>query len=53
MKQIFGLSYNTIVLYGNTNKIHYTFIGDIYYYPVDEINKILKKNSNFEMVKVF
>lgn len=52
LKEIFGLSDNTIVQYRNTNKIPYTFIGDVYFYPVDEINKILISNSNFKMTKL-
>ena len=50
LKQIFGLADNTIIQYRNTNKIPYTYIGEIYYYPVNEICKILKANSNYDMV---
>ena len=52
LKELFGLSDNTICSYRVNNKIPYTYIGDIYYYPVDEINKILKTNSNYDMVQI-
>ncbi|HXB44888.1 MAG TPA: helix-turn-helix domain-containing protein [Puia sp.] len=47
LKEIFGLSDNTIIEYRDNNIIPVTSIGNIYYYPVDKINEILKKNSNY------
>lgn len=52
LKKVFGLSDNTIIKYRENNFIPYTQLGEIYFYPVDEINKILKKNSNFDLFKL-
>lgn len=46
LKDLFGLSDNTIISYRDNNIIPFTKLGQIYYYPVDEINKILLENSN-------
>jgi len=46
LKKIFGLSENTIISYRKKNILPFTTIGDVYYYPVKEINKILEQNSN-------
>ncbi len=48
LKNKFGLANKTIQTYRESNVLPYTFIGEIYFYPVDEINKIMEKNSNFQ-----
>lgn len=50
LKEFFGLSDNTIISYRDNNIIPYTKLGEIYYYPIDEIDKILQKNSNYDLV---
>jgi len=45
LKQLFGLSNNTIIKYRENGTLPYTRIGDVYLYEVDEINKILKRNE--------
>lgn len=49
LKKYFGLSDNTILDYRQKNKLPYSKIGDIYYYPIDEIEKLLIRNSNFDL----
>lgn len=49
LKQIFGLSDNTILKYRETGVIPYTFLDNIFFYPKDEIEKILQENSNWEL----
>ena len=51
LKDFFGLSDNTIISYRDNNIIPFTKLGEIYYYPVDEIDKILQKNSNYDLLK--
>lgn len=47
LKRIFGLSDNTISDYRNKGIIPFTKLGEIYYYPVVQIEEILRSNSNF------
>ena len=47
LREIFKLSDNTIYDYRTKGIIPCTKIGEIYYYPVAEINKILDNNANF------
>ena len=51
LKDKFGLSDNTITSYRDKNILPFTKLGDIYCYPVDEINSILEKNSNYDYFK--
>lgn len=51
LRELFGLSDNTILSYRQKNILPYTRIGDIYYYPIEEIEKILKSNGNYELVR--
>lgn len=51
LKEFFGLSDNTIISYRDNNIIPFTKLGEIYYYPIDEIDNILQKNSNFDLFK--
>ncbi|RXG30658.1 helix-turn-helix domain-containing protein [Leeuwenhoekiella marinoflava] len=44
LKLLFGISQNTIIKYRNEGHIPFTTIGDLYLYPVKEIDKILSKN---------
>ncbi len=50
LKELFGLSDNTIISYRDLNILPFTKLGEIYYYPVDEIDTILLKNSNFDLL---
>lgn len=49
LKKIFGLSDNTILKYRETGIIPYTYLDNIYYYPIQDLDKILKENSNYEL----
>ena len=51
LKRIFGFSDNTIISYRDYNILPYTKIGDIYFYPVNEIKMLLSKSGNFEYFK--
>ncbi|AZQ44855.1 helix-turn-helix domain-containing protein [Nonlabens ponticola] len=44
LKLLFGISQNTIIKYRNNGNIPFTTIGDVYLYPVEEIDKVLSKN---------
>jgi len=46
LKRIFSLSSNTIIKYREEGILPYTLLGEIYLYPVIEINQILEKNSS-------
>jgi hypothetical protein len=50
LKMYFGLSDNTILSYRDRNLLPYAKIGDIYYYPIAEIETILVRNSNFDLM---
>jgi len=50
LKTIFGLSDNTIYGYRAKGTIPFTKLGEIYYYPVEEINCILAQNSNYSKI---
>lgn len=50
LKMYFGLSDNTILSYRDKNFLPFTKIGDIYYYPIAEIESILVQNSNFDLM---
>ena len=45
LKQLFGLSNNTIIKYRENGTLPFTRLGDVYLYEVDEIKKILKLNE--------
>ena len=45
LKNIFGLSSNTIIKYRETGILPYTRLGDIYLYEVSLIDKILIQNK--------
>ena len=51
LKQIFGLSDNTILKYRDTGILPYTFLDNIYYYPIKGLEEVLKENSNWELFK--
>ena len=44
LKLHFGLSQNTIIKYRNNGYLPFTTIGDVYLYPVKEIEEILSNN---------
>lgn len=45
LRNIFGLSSNTIIKYRENGTIPYTRLGDVYLYEVKEIESILKNNK--------
>lgn len=45
LKEIFGLSNNTIIKYRETALLPYTKLGDIYLYEIAKIEKILTSNQ--------
>lgn len=45
LKNLFGLSSNTIIKYRETGILPYTRLGDIYLYEVAAIDKILTENK--------
>ena len=51
LKTKFGFSDNTIINYRESNVIPWTKIGGIYFYPVNELNKMLLDNSNYKLIK--
>ena len=51
LKEIYGLSDNTIKEYRDKNIIPHTSVGNIPFYPVIEFNQMLQRNSNFDMLK--
>jgi len=51
LKEIYGLSDNTIKEYRDRNIIPYTWIGTIPFYPVSDFNLMIKRNSNFDLIK--
>ena len=51
LKALFGLSDNTIISYRDQNLLPFTKLGEIYFYPIAEIERMLASNSNFSMVR--
>ncbi|MGZ0014826.1 helix-turn-helix domain-containing protein [Yeosuana sp. AK3] len=51
LKQLFGLSDNTIISYRDNNILPFTKLGEIFFYPIDKIDDILNKNSNYGLLK--
>ena len=51
LKKKFGFSDGTIINYREQNIIPWTKIGDIHYYPVEELNRMLFDNSNYNCMK--
>ena len=49
LKTKFGLSDGTIQNYREQNLIPFTKVGEIFYYPGSEFDKILRANSNSEL----
>jgi hypothetical protein len=49
LKKLFGLSDNTILTYRDKNILPFSRMGEIYYYPIAEIDNLLSKNSNFDL----
>ncbi len=48
LKSVFGLSSNTISKYRDDGILPYTMLGEIYLYPIAEVEKRLKKNSSYK-----
>ena len=51
LKSLFGLSDNTILKYRDKGILPYTYLDNIYYYPKEELEKILIENSNWELFR--
>lgn len=49
LKKLFGLSDNTIISYRDKNILPFSKLGEIYYYPIAEIDNIISKNSNYDL----
>jgi hypothetical protein len=49
LKELFGLSDNTICTYRDKNILPFSRMGEIYYYPIADIDNLLSKNSNFDL----
>jgi len=45
LKQLFGLSNNTIIKYRETGVLPYTKLGEVYLYDVKVIDSIIKENT--------
>ena len=45
IKELFGISSNTIIKYRETGILPYTHLGEVYLYEVKKIEEILKQNS--------
>ncbi len=46
LKILFGVSSNTIIKYREEGILPYTILGEIYLYPIIEVDKMLKKNAS-------
>jgi hypothetical protein len=49
LKENFGFCPNTIIKYREASIIPYTIIGEIYLYPVVQLEEILRTNSNWDL----
>lgn len=49
LKENFGLSPNTIIKYRESGVIPFTTIGDVYLYPINQLNDVLERNSNWDL----
>jgi len=49
LKSIFGLSDNTIIKYRDKGIIPYSFLDNIFFYPKEKIESILRENSNWDL----
>lgn len=49
LKELFGMSDNTILTYRDKNIIPFSIIGELYFYPIADIDALLTKNSNFDL----
>jgi hypothetical protein len=49
LKKLFGMSDNTICTYRDKNILPFSKLGEIYYYPIADIDALLSKNSNFDL----
>lgn len=49
LKVNFGLSPNTIIKYRESGVIPFTMLGDVYLYPINQLNDVLKRNSNWDL----
>jgi hypothetical protein len=47
LRELFGLSPNTIIKYRNNRVIPFTMMGDLYLYPIAKIDELLTNNSNY------
>jgi hypothetical protein len=49
LKEKFGLSHNTVIKYRETGIIPFTMIGEVYLYPIKQLDIILQANSNLDL----
>lgn len=49
LKEKFGLSPNTITKYRESGIIPFTMIGEVYLYPINQLDSILEMNSNWDL----
>jgi hypothetical protein len=49
LKEKLGLSPNTIIKYRESGIIPFTMIGEVYLYPINHLDDILKMNSNWDL----
>lgn len=47
LKYHFGLSSNTIIKYREEGILPFTVLGEVYLYPVNEVDRRLKKNASY------
>lgn len=47
LKNHFGLASNTIIKYRDEGILPFTLLGEVYLYPVNEVDKSLKKNASY------
>ncbi len=47
LKSLFGLSSNTIIKYRDDGILPFTLLGEIYLYPIVEVDRRLKINANY------
>jgi len=49
LKDKFGLSPNTIIKYRESGVLPFTKLGEVYLYPSNQLEEILKMNSNLDL----
>ena len=47
LKILYGLSSNTIIKYREAGILPFTVLGEVYLYPINEVDRRLKKNASY------